>query len=182
MDDIKVTIRFVEEKDAPFIQKYASDKEIAQTSNVPHPYPDKGGEEYVKRVMNWKQKGQSYTFSIICNGCFAGIMSVNGVDKQAGTAELDYWVAVPYWNKGVGTAAASKAIEFAFEDLNLKILRSSCLFGNPASGKVLEKNGFTQIGEVTAKEGKFKGEEGKRFQLLRSDWPKKSRTTDQGQS
>jgi RimJ/RimL family protein N-acetyltransferase len=88
-------------------------------------------------------------------------------------AELDYWVAVPFWNKGIATAAAKEAIRYAFEGLGLTTLYSSCLVRNPASARVLEKNGFTQISEFV-NDGrfgtKFEGEPMKRFRLFRADW------------
>jgi len=95
-------------------------------------------------------------------------MALNAVDKQAGTAELDYWVAVPFWNRGIGTAAARPVIEFAFEELGLSTLQSCCLPGNMASVRVLEKNGFVKVGEFVndGKYGnKFLGQSMKRFQL-----------------
>ena len=48
MNTKKVTIRFIEESDAPYIQKYASDEKVARTCNIPHPYPANGGKEHVR--------------------------------------------------------------------------------------------------------------------------------------
>ncbi len=164
----QVTIRPVELSDADSVQQYASDSALAQTCNVPHPYPAGGGAAFVERVVQGRETGQRYAFAILCNGNFAGLMTLNAVDKQVGTAELDYWVAVPFWNMGIGTAAATPAIKFAFEELGLSTLQSCCLLGNVASVRVLEKNGFVQVGEFVndGKYGnKFLGQSMKRFQL-----------------
>ena len=170
----KVTIRFIEESDAPFIQEYATDERVARTCNIPYPYPANGGKEHVQRVLKRRQDDIAYGFSILVDGKFAGIIGINSVDRETQTAELDYWVAARFWNRGVGTAAAAQAIRFAFEKLGLKILRSSCLVKNPASGRVLEKNGFTEIGEIKAESEKLKGQACRGFELLRSDWAKQS--------
>jgi len=172
MNPMEVIIRDIDESDAPSIQKYASDEKVARTCNVPHPYPEDGGKEHVQRVLKRRQEGTAYGFSILVDGEFAGIMGINSVDRKAGTTELDYWVASPFWNRGIGTAAAAQAIRYAFERLNLKVLRSACLSKNPASGRVLEKNGFIDIGEGKAEIGEFKGEPGRRFELLRCNWEK----------
>jgi len=139
-----VSIRLVERTDAADVQRYASDPRIARSSNVPHPYPEDGGVAFVERVMAGRADGHQYAFAIQCDGHFAGIMTLNAVDRAAGTAELDYWVAVPFWNQGVGTVAAREAIQYAFEELNLSTLQSACLSSNLASARVLEKNGFIQ--------------------------------------
>ena len=177
MNTKKVTIRFIGESDAPSIQKYASDEKVARTCNIPQPYPANGGKEHVQRVLKRRQEGIAYAFSILVDGKFAGIVGINSVDREAGTAELDYWVAVPFWNNGVGTAAAAQAIRYAFENLNLKVLRSACFVRNPASGRVLEKNGFIEIGKITLGNEKFKGQPCRRFELLRSDWAGKNSRT-----
>ena len=172
MSNSKVTIRFIEEKDSPYIQKYASDEKVARTCNIPHPYPPNGGKEHVLRVLKRRQDGISCAFSILIEGKFAGIIGINNIDRETASAELDYWVAVPFWNKDIATTAAEEAIRFAFEELNLTILRSHCLVKNPASGRVLEKNNFTEIGEMKAESEKFKGQPGRRFELKYSNWLK----------
>ena len=174
MNTKKITIRFIEEGDAPYIQKYASDEEVAWTCNIPHPYPANGGNEHVQRVLKRRQEGIAFAFSILVDTKFTGIIGINSIDRKAGTAELDYWVAASFWNNGVGTGAAAQAIEYAFEKLDLKILRSACLVRNPASGRVLKKNGFIEIGKITPEKGKFKAQPGRRFELLRSDWAKQN--------
>jgi RimJ/RimL family protein N-acetyltransferase len=154
----EVTIRFIEPNDALFVQKYASNIEISKTCNVPHPYPENGGEGWTKFVISRRKEGISYAFAILYNGHFSGVITLNAVNHDNKTAELDYWVAYEYWGKGVGTAAASKAIEYAFRELGLHTLKSGCLVKKPASGRILEKNGFTPFDEGTFSDGKFKGQ------------------------
>jgi len=171
--NIKVTIRLIQKNDASDVQKYAADSEVSKTSNVPYPYPGDGGVQFVERVIASRNAGYQHAFSIRYGDNFAGVMTLNSVDRDGGMAELDYWVAVPFWNKGIATAAAKEAIRYAFEELGLTTLYSSCLVRNPASARVLEKNGFTQISEFV-NDGrfgtKFEGEPMKRFRLFRADW------------
>jgi len=58
-----------------------------------------------------------------------------------------------------------QAIKYAFEKLNLEIIRSACLAKNKGSIRVLEKNRFNRINEFVFEDGKFKGEVGYRYQL-----------------
>jgi ribosomal-protein-alanine N-acetyltransferase len=163
----RVSIRFVEKGDAPFVQRYASNELISKTCNVPHPYPENGGQEWVDFAIRKMQREESYVFAVLCDGDFAGVISLNAVNKKQGTAELDYWIAVPFWNRGICTAAAAQAIKFAFDDAGLHTLRSGSLKRNPASGRVLEKNGFQLIDEFIIPEGKFKGEKFLRYELVK---------------
>lgn len=168
-----VTLRLIETTDAPAVQQYASDPKISQTTNVPYPYPEDGGLGFVARVIAGREAGRQYAFAIQYEGQFAGVMTLNAVDTKAGTAELDYWVAAPFWNKGLGTAAAGEAIRYAFAELGLSALHSACLVSNPASARVLEKSGFTLIATLIndgAFGAKFMGESMKRFRLRRSEW------------
>ncbi|MGO4530373.1 GNAT family N-acetyltransferase [Paenibacillus sp. 2TAF8] len=164
---IKVTLRFVLPNDAGFVQQYAGDPRISETSNVPYPYPDGAGESWAKMVIARREQGISYVFTILSDNQFAGVMSLNAVDLKEKTAELDYWIAVPFWNKGIGTIAAQKAIVFAWNELDLQILRSACLESNTGSLKVLEKNGFKKVNDFVFENGKFKDKKGCRLELHR---------------
>ncbi|MDT0121592.1 GNAT family N-acetyltransferase [Paenibacillus sp. RRE4] len=164
---MKVTLRFVLPSDAEYVQEYASYPEISETSNVPYPYPDGAGESWAKMVIARREQGISYVFTILLDDQFAGVMSLNAVDLTEKTAELDYWIAVPFWNRGIGTIAAQKAIAFAFHELDLQILRSACLASNKGSLKVLEKNGFEKLNDFVFEDGKFKDKTGCRLELHR---------------
>lgn len=154
-----VALRYIELSDAPFIHRYASEERIAATSNVPHPYPDGAAEEFVRGAIADRHAGTRIVFAILHHGECAGVMTLNSVDGD--TASLDYWVAAPLWGRGIATAAAALAIQYAFHTLNLRRLHSACLARNPASSRVLEKSGFRPTGTRIYQGGggpKFVGE------------------------
>jgi len=82
-----------------------------------------------------------------------------------GSAELDYWVAVPYQKKGIASEAAALTISHARLNLGIQCLFSSCLASNAGSIKVLARNGFVEFAQEKVKVGKFQGQELKRFRL-----------------
>lgn len=163
-----IQIRLVQMKDAKFVQEYATDIRISETSNVPYPYPEDGAESWARMVINRREQGISIVFSVFQEEQFAGVMSINAINNENKTAELDYWIAVPFWHKGIATEAARLAIEYAFNELNLETLRSACLAKNKGSSKVLEKNGFIKTNEFVFQDGKFKDHIGYRYQLKNS--------------
>lgn len=72
--------------------------------------------------------------------------------------ELGYNIMYDFWNKGYTTEAASAIIDFAKRQLGVSSLYARHAVDNPASGKVMEKNGFvfTGYGTITSYDGKRK--------------------------
>lgn len=70
-----------------------------------------------------------------------------GLLKHDGVIELGYWIARPYWGAGYATEAANAVMKIAFS-LGHTILHAGYFADNPASGKVLRKNGFVQSGPM----------------------------------
>lgn len=59
-----------------------------------------------------------------------------------GAAELGYWIAEEYWNRGYATEASRELINHAFSDLEVDAIYASYRSENKQSGRVLEKLGF----------------------------------------
>lgn len=60
--------------------------------------------------------------------------------------EIGYGIMFDYWNKGYTTEAAAAIIKFAKDKLNVKQIYAQHHVDNPASGKVMMKNGFVPTG------------------------------------
>ena len=169
----KITIRPIELKDAADVQKYAAEEELARTCNVPHPYPNNGGEFFVNRSIESRQSRARFPSAILADGEFVGVVGLNEPDFQACTVEIDYWIGVPHWGKGIGTTAVSLALNTAFCELGMQTVFSGCWEGNLGSGRVLEKNGFEEIESILGSDAyapKFKGKRIRRFVLTRKNW------------
>ena len=57
-------------------------------------------------------------------------------------AELGYWLARCYWNRGIMTAALRHTIDDYFLNTDAIRIYANVYANNPSSMKVLEKNGF----------------------------------------
>ena len=68
--------------------------------------------------------------------------------RPSGAVELGYWIARPFWGRGLATEAGLALLDIA-RALRLPGLQASCFLDNPASGRVLEKLGFEPLG-ITA--------------------------------
>jgi len=58
-------------------------------------------------------------------------------------AELGYWMAEPFWNKGIVTKAVNEIVNWGFENLSITRIFARPYGSNKASERVLTKCGFT---------------------------------------
>lgn len=167
-----VAVRFLEPADAPEVEKAARDPKLAATTNIPDPYP--GAAAFIEKVEAEREAGTRYTFAIERAGNFAGMLALHRVDREAGTAQLEFWVATSYSGQGIATAAARIVISWAFHELGLKKIYG-CTFMDihPAGARVLEKCGFVDDQETTndgSWGSKFQGEAVTVAVLTREAW------------
>jgi RimJ/RimL family protein N-acetyltransferase len=82
--------------------------------------------------------------AIEVDGDAAGGIGINPLeDVYRGTAEIGYWLAEPFWGKGIVTDAIRAIVPVVFEESGIVRLQAGIFSNNPASMRVLEKCGFT---------------------------------------
>ena len=99
-----------------------------------------------------------------------GVVELGAADCEKRSVRCDYGIASSHWGKGITTRAVALALHYAFCELGMEIVHSACLKRNPASARVLEKNGFQETQEFIYNSSKFKNEPARRFQLTRDAW------------
>ena len=82
-------------------------------------------------------------------GCVVGAAGFKGPPDAEGMVEIAYGVAPEYQGRGYATEAAQALVDFALADDAVKIVRAHTLPEANASTRVLTKNGFRHLGEVT---------------------------------
>jgi len=129
--------------DAPLVQRYAGDAQVARTTaNVPHPYPDGAAEKWIASHLLQFLEQTNVVFAIrSLEGELYGAINLS-LELKHQIGELGYWIGVPHWNKGVCTEAAGRLIQYGFEELGLNKIYGRHLSANPSSGRVMEKNGL----------------------------------------
>jgi RimJ/RimL family protein N-acetyltransferase len=144
-------IRELRPDDAPAIQRLAADERIADTtSNIPHPYPEGAAAQWLQRVSERREAGRLRAFAILSQDSDDLLGVVTLMDIEDRTADVGYWVGVPYWGRGLATGALSRACEFARDELGLETLTARVLERNPASARVLERCGFQRVDRATS--------------------------------
>lgn len=152
-----------------------------QTLAIPFPYTEADADwwihhniEAVKiqggRSVNWAIRRSDDDYLIGGIG-FLGLEI--GKDHKA---ELGYWLAKPYWNKGLMTEAVKTAVEYGFKEFGLMRITAHVFHFNVGSARVLEKAGFQCEGYLRShyiKDGKIF--DGKLYALLKNDLIKTQR-------
>jgi [ribosomal protein S5]-alanine N-acetyltransferase len=142
--------------------EYLNEREIYdRTLRIPYPYTAGDFENWLKSVEEiTQQQGRALHLAIRDpNGLLIGGLGFNGFQLgKSHRAEIGYWLAKPYWGRGIMTAVVRAATTLAFSELGLAKLTAHVFPGNAASARVLEKCGFVREGyfrQHFVKDGKF---------------------------
>lgn len=151
-------IRDWRKDDAPGIVKYANNRKISKNlrDGFPYPYNLSDAEEFLTRV---RQQDPRVFFALASDSDLIGGIGLGlGEDVHRFSAEMGFWLAEPYWGKGIMTETVKRLTEFAFDQYKLKRIFAEPYTTNPASARVLEKAGYILEGIMRAnvvKDGKI---------------------------
>ena len=87
------------------------------------------------------------------------------------TMELGYWVAEPYWGRGIAGEACRAVVSYVFADMQPERIQARVIVGNDSSCRVLEKLGFRYEGTLRTallRRGNF--EDVMLYSVLRKEW------------
>lgn len=158
---MKFKLRKFRKGDEESLQRNINDAGIARyTFDIPYPYSRNDAIAWIRKNLRFQKsrKPEKINFVIDINGEVAGSVGLSDINRKNRRAELGYWLARKYWNKGIMTKATSFATRFGFKKLKLARIYAFVFIPNKASQKVLEKNGFRLEGrlkKVIIKNGKF---------------------------
>jgi Acetyltransferases, including N-acetylases of ribosomal proteins len=122
--------------------KHANNFNIAKyMGNIfPHPYTVEDAKAFIEMAAT---SFPIHIFAITLNGKAIGGIGVHPKnDIMQKNAELGYWLAEPYWGKGIATKAITQIVPFAFSILDITRIYAIAFGNNLASQRVLEKCGF----------------------------------------
>ena len=146
----KYLIRDWQIDDAPSIAKYTNNRKIWVNLRdiFPYPYHLSDAEDFLSNVA---EQNPRTAFAIAKNKeAIGGIGLMLGEDVNRYTAEIGYWLAEPFWNKGIMSKVVSRFVDFAFEKFELNRIFAGPYISNSASARVLEKAGFVLEGTLRA--------------------------------
>lgn len=150
METDRILLRPWRESDAEVLYKYASDPEVGPRAGWP---PHKSVEESLEIIRTvfgndhtWAIELKETGEAIGCIGYFT--CGESNIDIGENDVEAGYWVARPYWNRGICTEALHLLIDHCFGKKRYSSIWSDFFVDNPASGRVMEKCEFRDTGAI----------------------------------
>ena len=144
METERILFRPWLDDDAETLYKWASDPEVGPRAGWP---PHKSVEESLEIIRTLFHSDHMWAIELRETGEAIGCMGYmvygeSNIDIGENDAEVGYWIARPYWNRGICTEALRLLIDYCFQEKGFRTLWADYFPDNPASGKVLEKCGF----------------------------------------
>lgn len=125
---------------------HANDIRIVRglSDRFPHPYTRADGERFLAgEVVDLADP----VFAIEIGGqACGGIGARPGQGERRHGAELGYWLGQAHWGRGLMTRVVALYAPWVMRGLSLHRLQATVLDNNPASARVLLKNGFEEEG------------------------------------
>jgi ribosomal-protein-alanine N-acetyltransferase len=110
----------------------------------PHPYQLTDAEVFINRVSS--QEATTVFCIEYNNECVGVIGCFQQSDVYCKTAEIGYWLAEPFWSKGIMTKAVKNICVYIFENFDIVRIYAGVFEWNEPSMKVLQKAGFKYEG------------------------------------
>jgi RimJ/RimL family protein N-acetyltransferase len=136
------------EADVDAIFEACQDPSIARYTTVPSPYERHHAEDFVVRAArNWRSDIEQ-TWAIRDGEALAGMVGL--YRHGAGNAELGYWIAPAFRERGFGTEASRAVIDWGFspEGLGLHRIEWRAVVGNVGSARIARSLGFHYEGTL----------------------------------
>ena len=142
MSNAKIILRPFRQNDLDRLASLANNLKISSklTDQFPHPYTVDHAKSFIERCTSAEPFN---VLAIEVNSELAGAIGVHPQqDIFRSNAELGYWIAEPYWGQGVMSAAIKQMLAYTFNNFDVNRVFARPFSNNPASQRVLEKNGF----------------------------------------
>jgi RimJ/RimL family protein N-acetyltransferase len=154
-------LRPIKETDIDNLVKYANNPKIAAnlTNKFSFPYTKEHGLNFIQFAMS---KNPAHVMAITINDELVGGIGIHPQeDIQCKNAELGYWLAEPFWGKGIISKAIPQMVEYGFKTFDIIRIFARPFGSNLASQKVLEKAGFkleARLSKTLFKNGQYQDE------------------------
>ena len=157
----RLTLRPWFESDADSLFKYASDPDVGPRAGWP---PHNSVEESLEIIRTVFHNDSNWAIELNATGEAIGAIGYGpscecNLPARDGEPLCGYWVAKPYWNRGICTEALQAMLDYIRRTTDIRSLISGHFVDNPASGRVMEKCGFQPTGETCIDETQYQGKD-----------------------
>lgn len=143
-----IRIRSYRPDDLEALVRYANNPRVAANlrDRFPHPYTVEDGLEWLAAAA---QQDPEANFVIATEAELIGTVGLSlGDDVYRRSAEVGYWVAEPFWGRGIATRVLRAITEWGLAHFDLLRIYAYVFADNVASARVLEKAGYELEGTM----------------------------------
>lgn len=131
-------------EDAAEIVSAINNKNILDNlrDGIPYPYTEDDAKFFINGMLK-ADKNNIIAFAITTDDRVVGSIGVFRQDNiHFCTAEMGYYIAEPFWGKGLGTSAIKQTCQYVFDNTDIIRIFAEPFARNIASCRILEKSGF----------------------------------------
>lgn len=131
-------------EDAPDLAAALNNRRVQDNlrDGLPYPYTEDNAREFIRAMLH-ADKHTVFAFAVTADDRTVGSIGVfRQTNIHVHTAEMGYYIAEPFWGRGLGTDAVKQASRWVFENTDILRIFAEPFAYNLASCRILEKNGF----------------------------------------
>jgi [ribosomal protein S5]-alanine N-acetyltransferase len=130
--------------DAASLVKYANNVNVAKQlrDRFPHPYTPSDARRFIQSTVTVHPA--TALAIVVGEEAVGGTGFAAGADVERYSAEVGYWLAEPFWGRGIAPDAVRLLSRYAFDSCNMLRLFALPFADNAQSIRVLEKAGYAR--------------------------------------
>jgi ribosomal-protein-alanine N-acetyltransferase len=140
LETARLVLRILDPSDADDIWAYASDPDVARYTL----WSVHTTREDSRQFIAWITTGNLACWALVLpeNGSVIGTCFLHSWKAAHRRAEIAFNLAKAHWGRGYATEAAGAVIQAGFTQYELNRIEGTCMLGNKASARVMEKVGM----------------------------------------
>jgi RimJ/RimL family protein N-acetyltransferase len=144
----RLILRYPRMDDASRVFECMQDSELPlNLGRAPYPYSLQDAVDWLSIVPAAIASGDEFVFYM--DHPDDGVVGCAGLTRKTETIyEIGYWIGKRWWGNGYATEASRALLQWGRETLGASGFISGYIADNPPSGRVLEKIGFSAVGNI----------------------------------
>ncbi len=168
----RLTLKAISVADLPAVHRLHSNEEVLRFINRQAPESEANTLAFIEKIETGVQQGRWYYWGLYDQDLpteLIGTICLWQFNDTRTSAEIGFDLLPKHQRKGLMQEAVTTVLDFAKEVLELKSVTGIVRVENQASIRLLERNSFQFVRELTDDE-KFSGEAAYRIQLFECLW------------
>lgn len=148
----RLVYRIAQDDDLDDLHSCLNTRFMSQSlSWLSHPFEKEEAQSWIDRGKEGFEKDEEWHFAARLKQDYSYVGNVNIHCNSPLGNEIGYWVHENYMGQGYASEMLHELLSFCVQKLELDSFRATAALNNLASHKILEKNGFEKIEEISVK-------------------------------